>query len=223
MNVGDIQVTKWYHLGNVICRVVGVTQNMALGDHYQFIDRQTYNTVVPVYNVYWFEQVLGTGTASDLISAWLFYYLPAIVGIQTAVVTHLEVAAINVDNVADYASYAVTTGNVGTLGSHGLPPFVCWTFRLNRTERGHHNGYKRICGVDEGWQEEGIEENLTSALQTVAGIMGAQLNPGNGNKWNPMIHRAANTIKPTYNNPEAFFNVGTCAYVGITSQNSRKY
>jgi hypothetical protein len=195
---------------------------MATGDHFETIDWQ-YIQGKDCFNVFHWLQTSGSGGAAELNSAFKDYILPPVIAVQSADVTHLSLLSTNYDDFADYNFVALTADNVGQEGGTSLPAFNGWTFRMVRSERGHHHGRKNFTGIASGDQEDGSAvSGLASGLVAVATALAGPIFYG-GNYWSPQIMRAPNTIKPDYNNARAFYSVGSAAYVGISTQSSRKH
>jgi hypothetical protein len=194
---------------------------MASGDHYQLLDRQVMNDKV-IFNAFHYLQTAGSGGAEECALAYIDYVLPDMIVIQSTALEHLYIEVINLDNVTDYSTVDLTTGNVGTASGDYLPPFVTWTFKMTRVERGHHNGRKSVSGVTEGQQENGQPNSGTVAsVNALANTMASPIFYG-GSYWSPQIYRAPNSIKPDYTNAAAYYSIGGGFFVGISSQNSRK-
>lgn len=194
---------------------------MAIGDHYELIDWQFCNGV-DCFNVYHYERSSGGGNAQDLIDSFKQDVLPAVVAIQSADVTHIQLVANNFDNFADFAIETLLSANVGGEGTDSLPTFCGWTFRYVRSTRGNHNGRKTLVGVAEGDVTDGVAVGgLTSGLNACAAAMAASIGAGVGT-YVPRIMRAPNTVKPTFTNARAFFAIAGVVYVNVSSQNSRK-
>lgn len=195
---------------------------MAVGDHYMLQDLQTY-LGVGVINTWHYFHFSGGGAAADLVSLYSTTIMQDLISIQVNNVTHVALQAINLDDLTDYNLTPLVTGNIGAGGSDALPPFVAWGFRLIRASRGHHHGAKRVVGVEEGNQVDGVATSaFLPTLQDVADRMGAPIS-GGGVTYHPQIYRAPNTIKPGYNNAADYFDISGGLYTGIVTQNSRKF
>lgn len=194
---------------------------MASTNHYQLLDRQVMNDI-NIYNAYHYLQTAGSGGAEECARAFVDYMLPDLIAVQSSALTHLSIDVINLDNTADYSLFGLTEDNVGLNTGSYLSPFVCWAFKLTRTERGHHHGAKRIAGITESNQVDGVAESAAlTALNTLASTMASPTFYG-GNYFSPLIFRAPNSIKPGYDNAVDYFPVGSAFYVKISTQSSRK-
>jgi hypothetical protein len=194
---------------------------MASGNHFQLLDRQVMNDKA-VFNAFHYLQTAGSGGAEECARAYVDYVLPDMIVVQSTALEHLDIEVINLDNFADYFTLGLTADNVGTASGDYLPPFVTWTFKMTRVERGHHNGRKAVSGVTEGQQENGQPNSGTAAsINALAATLASPIFYG-GNYFSPQIYRAPNSIKPGYDNDAAFYSIGGGFFVGISSQNSRK-
>jgi hypothetical protein len=187
-------------------------------------DFQVYASAVDVLNVYWYEQTDDDGVAGDLAVAFQQFVEDYVCYVQSEIVGHVRLGVYNTNNPLDW--YEITPAGVaGTRGGDCLPPFVNWQFRLNRANREVRNGQKRICGVPESDQVNGIMTgNVSVVLTNLAEAMEAPLflNPGDY-QWTPRIVRRIPPIIP--GGPWTYlpFPLASVQYVAITSQNSRKY
>lgn len=191
---------------------------MAVGNRYQLIDFQTY-VGNDILNVYYYRQVAGTHTAAvELVDLFVSSVLPFITAVQHEAVTHISIGAKNLDVPTDFNLTPLVTGNVGQVTGQGLPPFVAWAFRLVRTQTDIHNGAKRIVGVAEGWQANGVADStVVSALNDLAEAMALTLD-----NFEPRIMRKLLDSEGHLIGYEDF-PMGAGQYVRISSQNTRKF
>jgi hypothetical protein len=113
-----------------------------------------------------------------------------------------------------------TTSYGGHVSGDCLPTFVAWDFTLLRGGLGERNGYKRIAGVAETQQHEGIP---TTGANTLLALVAAGMNTAfdsGGDVYNPVIRRG--TINRVPQNPAKYYSVSNVLFARIGSQNSRK-
>lgn len=197
---------------------------MAAGERYQLIDRQVY-AGQECLNVYYYQQLVGEGVGADeLIDAFVGSVIPLIINLQVNTLEHTEIAVINIDNDADYATRGLTEDNFGTLTGDGMPPYAAWAFRYNRTTRAVRNGQKRIGGVDEASQVEGVAISATIIdLNLAAAAMGDTIEGDPGFTFIPRIfHKAVGDPTPPLSDGTAY-PVGSVSYVSLSTQNTRKF
>jgi len=109
----------------------------------------------------------------------------------------------------------------GGVSGDGLPPFTCWDFTLMRGGVGERNGYKRIAGISENHQVNGVAvPAVVPSLTAFANAMGALLNVG--------LAGLAPVIRRTRRNhavlsPVEYWDISGCLYARIGTQNSRKF
>jgi hypothetical protein len=102
-----------------------------------------------------------------------------------------------------------------------LPPFVAFDFTLVRGGALERNGYKRIPGVPEALQAQGIITGAGSAVaNTVAAAMFTNITAGLI-EFFPLIQRKHIAHIPQ--NPPKYYNVSGVQYSRIGTQNSRKF
>jgi hypothetical protein len=109
----------------------------------------------------------------------------------------------------------------GTNGGDCLPPYASWDFTLVRAGVGERNGYKRIAGVGEGNQTNGVANTgIVTALDTAAAAMLSLLVVGDDG-LTPVIRRTRVNKFPQ--NPPIYYTMSDVNYSKIGTQNSRKY
>lgn len=199
---------------------------MPAGDLYQMFDFQDYVAPDPnvIMNAYAYRQVSGDGDASALINAWVDTVLPAVVNIQSVAIGHTSIQVFNLDDFADFADLSLSgESNTGTQTGDCLPRYNAYAFIYHRTTRAVRNGWKRIAGVPESFQVNGVVTNsgALDALEALAVLFGSALTDGDGNVWNPRIYRRAlpDHVPPV---TRADFAIQAVAYERLTTQNTRK-
>lgn len=191
---------------------------MSLNDRFKVIDYQTYQGK-EVTNVYWYQQISSTGSAEKLVDAFIATMLPALLTIQNLGVEHYQVEALNFDNEADFHSEGLTTSNTGSRTGDGLPSFVAWGFKLNRPTRAIRSGAKRVVGVSESDQNNGVvAAGFDDDVANVADVMASVIGDTELGEYQPQIV----TISPLTGLIINDVGINSASYMRITSQNSRK-
>jgi len=198
---------------------------MASGHRFELLDGQNYGAGgTDSINPYFYVQDTGTGHgAQNLLNEWIATVLPKILAVQSGVMIHGIVACRNLDVPTDYASTVLAANNVGVRGGECLPPFVAWYLRYGRTRTDMNHGGKRIAGISENDQANGVivTVNLGTAMTDLAGILGWTLAPAAGGTFRPVIMRRLLGPTGALIGYQAFDTNGV-SYVRISTQNSRK-
>jgi len=144
--------------------------------------------------------------------------IPSLQLVQSTDLGYTNVDFFNLDDPTEFGT--ATTTAVGLVASEALPPFVAWSFRLNRITRAVRNGYKRIPGVPESFQANGTATTAAIVLLTnsAAILAGTLTESGGSGVWKPQVVRRLPGPPPTHTP----FDFGLCQYLAITSQVSRK-
>lgn len=109
----------------------------------------------------------------------------------------------------------------GTNGGDCLPPYSSWDFTLVRAGARERNGYKRIAGVGEGNQTNGIANSgIVTALTAGATAMITAVNT-TSDSWTPLVRRTRINKVPV--SPAQYWGISNVVYSKIGTQNSRKY
>lgn len=132
---------------------------MAGGDIYELVDHQTLFSQ-NCENVFFYRQDLEFVTtdptnAQVLAENWIAQKLDRIRGIQSNDLLHVGVDVRNLFDVSD--AYTVSISLAGTAaGTDTLGSFEAWSYPLEGTNPAVRNGFKRIAGVGEQWQTDGV-------------------------------------------------------------------
>jgi len=166
---------------------------MPLNTVYQVRFKQTWGSGgKPLENVFFFERTAGTGVASDLATDFGTAIAPAINAIQNNVVKNISINVINLGDLGDFAEPAFVGTGVGT--GETLPPFnaVGFTFKVNT--RAVRHGGKRIAGVPESAQNNGIITDATyiANIETLRLAMQDELVSAD-NTWLPVVVKRVKT------------------------------
>lgn len=201
---------------------------MATGDLWQLIDVQTYQAQ-QVLNVYYFKQLANPSVGTSLAAlgtAFVNIYLPVILPLQHDLLRHTDVIITNLDNEDEFVT--APTGFDGEVAGDGMPPFVSWGFRFNRSSRLVRNGAKRIGGVPESLTNNGLPSVAAGILlNTLAALFGTILiEPTTGASFEPRIVHRATDAGPGGDppaTPRADYAVSSVVFTTVTTQNSRKF
>lgn len=191
---------------------------------YQIIVHQAYNSVSgdAINNVFWYENI---GIAHDAVyAAELFSdtVLSDQVAIMSAAVKFVALQCVNLDDPLDYTYVSPMDPSAGNRSGDCLPPFVAWAFRLNRASRASRNGQKRIGGVAEPDQVNGVPvEGIVTLLNAFATTLATNLNGTGGEVYAPRICRRPAPGAPL--SASVFFPIQSATFTRISSQNSRKF
>lgn len=207
---------------------------MAVDDIYRVKIFQTYGTSGPeVLNVYYYKQLTPGSVdegAEHLAGEWESALGPTIRAIQTTLIKWTSIEVENIIPSSDFFTqpYITTTGDID---ADTLPPSNCWSFRLNRSTSASRNGQKRICGVAETSQDDGV---AVGAFESALNVVGALFDdviggpPPADATYQPIIFRPG---RAGFTIPEkvvpavlqADFPIESSQYVRIGTQNSRKF
>jgi hypothetical protein len=196
---------------------------MPSGNHYELIDKQISQSQI-LLNVYCYEQISGSGGAEELANTWETEVLPAVLDIQSANVGHTNIIVNNLDDLSDFFDKGLT-GQNGSVSGDMLPVYDAFVLKMVRGTRASRNGWKRIPGVAESAQHDGIVGSTTfTALGTLAGLLFDELDAGDGNTWKLRIwrrHREASEGHPEV--AQAFFPIADVEPLpNVSTQNTRK-
>jgi len=173
-----------------------------------------------INNVYHYTSSSNVvGQADNLCAEFFTQMLNAICAVQNTEVQHVQLYAIDTNTMTDYATYFLT--NQGAVGSAptGLSPFMAWSFTINTTASIIRHGFKRIAGLDETQQEEGLPTSAASTLLDALETKFVTSLSNGGFTFTPVIARYNNANPPVMT---AFANATSCSFKRISTQNSRK-
>lgn len=141
-----------------------------LGDIYELTDKQTFRGQ-EVFNVYFYEVdetfVTTEATIAKVLGDnWIDQILPDIIGCHSAEVVHTQVSVRNLYDVADSYVTDISVAGLDT-GSDVLPNFSAYPFQLAGETTAVKKGAKRIAGVPETAQTNGVVTD-TSVLTALA-------------------------------------------------------
>lgn len=174
-------------------------------------------------NVFFYECVAG-GTADSEALASLIRdnIVNNLVDIQNEGVVHRNIYVENLDDYTDFFTLTLTTGNVGTISGQGLPPYAAWSFILERASRLVRNGHKRIVGVSEASQSNGLPiSGILSLLADTGTALAASFADSDDNIYVPRI--AHRTVVPHVSTTYLLYPIASASFTAIGTQNSRKF
>jgi hypothetical protein len=150
---------------------------LATNDVYELTDIQTY-AGQEVVNVYFYKQLSGSFVdtfnptpAGTLIDRFIALALPQIAAIQTANLQHIEIKCRNLFDDADASDKGVSVpGTYGATSLDVLPIFNAHAFQLSGVGSVVKDGAKRIAGVVETGQTNGLvtDATLVARMTTAA-------------------------------------------------------
>lgn len=194
---------------------------MAVGDFYLLYDLQTIQGQ-DITNVYTFQQVLtyspvGINHADDLANQFIADWIPIIAALQSEQVNHTLVSCGAVGSFTDFS--AVVSDVAGAVSGGCLPSFAAWGFKLQRTTRETRHGSKRLAGVAEAWQQNGVADTpAATAIADVEVLYGEYIEIGGLPSFAPIIMGFSEGSDA----PDIANIVKGGLYRGITTQKSRQ-
>ena len=195
---------------------------MAVGD---VVELTLHGTVLGQVNlnVFAYQQTAGVGTdgAGGLATSFIATVVPAMQAIVTDNTGYQSVSWRSLHGTFAEGNTALGT-TVGSRSAPALPPYACWAFRLLRTNSDSRGGYKRIAGIAESDQDNGVYTgSIITPLTAMATTLHLSLSTTGGNTWIPVV--------PSFilnGSPRAvpLFNpVAGAIFQRISTQNSRKF
>lgn len=186
--------------------------NYIVKDHMQYFGREC-------MLVWHFKGIGENLNAQELAELYIASHVPALCNLQSEHLTHTHVEAYSMFDEAEFVDISLTENNVGLVQGAGMPTFVTWTIRLNRTNRGVRNGRKSIPGVSETQVENNeINSSVLESMNELCAVLGQSLLAESGNIWKPVIYHY-----PTPHSPQPLtVEVSSATYVHVGTQNSRK-
>lgn len=157
--------------------------HLAVGDVYEVTDVQTLYEQ-EVLNVYFYQQQaafvpLSGTTAQALADEWVETILPVIAAVQNTDLTHVEV---RVRNLFDDTDQGVAVAGVAGqyAGTNGLSTFAAAGLTLNTDNAAVRPGSKRIAGLVEEQQSDGVivESTAIGLLDDIAEALAAPITGG---------------------------------------------
>lgn len=141
---------------------------MALNDVYQLVDVQGYDGQ-QILNVYFYQQraaILAGNIPQQLADTFEATVLPDILSNQTSDITHTELRVTNLFNPAENTTSLISEPGANGSGDTGAP-FVAAGFRLRQDNGALRNGAKRIAGLPDSYDTDGIISSPTA----IAGLL----------------------------------------------------
>lgn len=195
-----------------------------LGDIYEvklfaeFISKQ-------VLNVFHYQAAAAPGSSLALRNSFVTDVVNVIRTIQVENIHYDSVEVANLNDPSDFASEGLTATH-GAIGAEGLPPYAAYTFKYARATRAVRNGFKRIGGIPETWQDNGIIDTThVSDMNTVATALALTLTGSGADVYVPVIARILYPVPNPLHLPgtASAFNITGVSYEHIGTQNTRKY
>lgn len=195
---------------------------MAIGDYYRLIDYQTMQGQ-QIVNVYDFQQTaiytpVSFTEAQDLVDNFVLENMPFLIAAQSEQVVHTLVVAGAYGSFTDFGSSTVVDGT-GLVTGGALPSFNAWGYKLQRTTRETRHGSKRIAGVAEAWQQNGvIDTPAVTAVTNLGEQFGVPIPVDETAIFTPVIL----SLDPVTHLPVVSNKIINGIYRGITTQKSRQ-
>lgn len=209
------------------------------GDVLEFVCKGYFDNAQEVINVYHYSVAVEDDTTLEQFAYGLMIRLSqTLMPLLAGVVVYTEIQA----SILDENGHPTTGTNIivpadrgtGTASGEALPPYVTWTFKLQRPDSSFRHGWKRYSGVTEANQNKGFPASgIVSALNTHALMLAEEVSAWDydydteetdeltGTGMTPVI------IQRVYHStPVLPVNVGdvlAASYNNIGTQNSRKY
>lgn len=128
---------------------------MSLNTIYQLRHVQQFGTGGKMLeNVYFFNHTAGLGVAIDLAQDFQNIMLPLVHALQSNVVVDKSIDVINLGNLGDF--YSTPVIDSGDHDAQSLPPYAAVGFTQKLDTRAVRKGSKRISGVPEFAQSNGV-------------------------------------------------------------------
>jgi hypothetical protein len=194
----------------------------------EFVDRQSW-LGQEVINRYWYR--IDNLSEPDLATAHVAFengVIGPIVNFQNEGLVHVDLTIINHSNPASFGLFTTDINGV-LVSSDNLPPFAALGVRLLRTSRELRNGHKRIAGMQENGQIDGIwTSSFLTVVSTNAGAFTQNLIESI-RTYVPVIVRNRPTLNDLSIDPNdattwKYVTIGGVAIKNaVTTQNSRKF
>lgn len=198
---------------------------MAIGDHFVITlrGRNIVSGGSDSDNVFVYEQISGSGTAQDLLSAWGDDVYGEIVNILAEAWNFGGCECINLDDPTDFGSLSTSVNGQRT--GDPMPPFVAASFIYRRTSRAFNNGGKRFGPISEADVTAGIPTTTYNGLlQACADALEWIVeDTPTLSQWRPVIWRRPGTYASGVVAAPGLFNIiSDVDFTAISSQNTRK-
>lgn len=178
---------------------------MAIGDIYQVIDNQTWGAGGEKFSNVWFYRALDAAcSAQDLQGAWgsTAGMLGLVAFCQTLKVQHVSVQVMNLFSLTDFFEGSVNLE--GELPGQALPMHSALNFTLKLNTRGIRPGSKRISGLSEAGNEDGIMVGTTEVgnINALAAAMSVDIaGEGSAAYEHVVVKRIATEVAATEERP----------------------
>ncbi len=168
---------------------------MALSDTYMLRDIQTYENE-EMMNVYFYQDVSLTSDAATLVQLFTDLVIPDIRGIQSTVVTHVLIDAVNLGDSSNFHESKVSLA--GTVSGTPLPAHDAVNMSLRISSRALRPGSKRFTGVLEDFTTGNFITNsqYIAALETLRGKLHDTLVSGSTEVFAPIVVKRVKYLPP---------------------------
>lgn len=138
---------------------------MALSDCYMLRDIQKFNGEL-FMNVFFYQDLLLASTAENVVDSYQTDVIPKVIAMQQSSCDHIKIDAVNLADPSNF--FEDDTVFEGTESGDTLPLFNSVTFGLRLNSRALRPGSKRISGIGEAAQANGLitSSGFLSVMET---------------------------------------------------------
>lgn len=170
-------------------------------------------------NRYYYHADAFTDPLDDFLDVFIPHVLDPLIAGMSNQAGFTSVQVNTVRGGSSFTSRPITA--IGAVGGDCLPPYAAFDFTLVRGGVGERNGYKRIAGVAEASQVNGIPVAGSLAVMNAAAVaMGDTLDVGLS-EFRPVIRRDVINHIPQL--LLTVFSISSVQFSRIGTQNSRKF
>lgn len=158
---------------------------MALADIY-VLDLQQSFLNEPLHNIFTYERS-STGTAVDLINAFVEDILPLIEPMVSANIKFDGIKAYSLGNLGDLDEQVIN--EVGLIAGDMLPIFNAVNYTLKPASRAVRPGSKRFAGIVEAVQVNGVitDASMITAMENLRLVLQDPISDDDTAFWNPIV------------------------------------
>lgn len=173
---------------------------MAITDLYELTLFQSWGAGgEPLLNKFYFEKNVLGSNAQALTEQFvaLNSYLTKINRLQGDLVKNVRIRTINLGDLADFYEDDLTGAGTGT-GLDLLPAYVCINFTYKVNTRAVQPGSKRIAGIGETYQTNGIitDSNMIAYMEDARAAFATALPFGGVAQYTPCVIKRVKTAVP---------------------------
>jgi len=170
-------------------------------------------------NRYFYSCIDVTDAIDDVIDAFHDHVIPSQLAIMSNQAAVLRIVGQSIRGSVAFAQHVLT--ETGLVAGDCLPPYAAWDYTLLRGGARERNGYKRIAGVPEAMQNNGVRTvGAAPDLDAFADVIGNTFSIGLV-QFGPVIRRTK--INHATQNPPVYYTCSGAAYSKLGTQNTRKF